>query len=496
MDRLLSVSRAARLVGTTRGALQKRIRNGELTSFEGQVRLSDLGELYPDVQLEDESMLEKVEQIIERAFQQVRTGKTTAPDMRTLATRVTELSNELADARFEVSNYNILFEKLKSKLTKLEQSDSSEVVDVVTNMKTWLHDEFSRLPTFVNRHDSLLARDTFLRIVAAQVQIIPSGHDFFLQGSENILDAGLSAGLALDYGCSNGACGKCKARLVSGEIKKIRNHDYVLTEAEKLAGYFLACSNTAVTDIVLEANEAHNENEIPQQRITAKIRKIEFPNQDIAILNVKTPRTQRLRFLAGQSVNLHLKGLEARNLPIASCPCDDMNLQFHVPRGTDEDLSDYIFDTAKSAESVTIEGPTGHFVLHEEDTHRPLIFIAYDTGFAPIKSLIEHALTRESSELVHLYWMAPRQHGHYLGNVCRAWADAFEHFHYTALDTDDTNGLGHETVDNMFDTIITDHDDLSYFDVFIAGPDRPITLLENNLLKRGVDASQIFRQIA
>jgi len=37
----------------------------------------------------------------------------------------------------------------------------------------------------------------------------------------------------LNYGCSGGNCGLCKARLVSGQVRKTRHHDYVLTEAEK-----------------------------------------------------------------------------------------------------------------------------------------------------------------------------------------------------------------------------------------------------------------------
>mgnify|MGYP000532494315 CR=1 FL=1 len=35
MPRLITLSRAARLVGVKRGALQKKIRDGELRTFEG-----------------------------------------------------------------------------------------------------------------------------------------------------------------------------------------------------------------------------------------------------------------------------------------------------------------------------------------------------------------------------------------------------------------------------------------------------------------------------
>jgi len=63
----ISLSRAARLVGVKRGTLQQQIRAGELNTFEGEIVLADLLQAYPNAQIEDSSMLERVEQIIEQA---------------------------------------------------------------------------------------------------------------------------------------------------------------------------------------------------------------------------------------------------------------------------------------------------------------------------------------------------------------------------------------------------------------------------------------------
>ena len=52
MTDLLSLSRAARLAGVTRAELQRRIRRGEIQTFEGQVAVSDLLRVYPSVSLE------------------------------------------------------------------------------------------------------------------------------------------------------------------------------------------------------------------------------------------------------------------------------------------------------------------------------------------------------------------------------------------------------------------------------------------------------------
>ena len=47
MPRLITLSRAARLVGVKRGALQKKIQQGELRTFEGELLLADLLRVEP-----------------------------------------------------------------------------------------------------------------------------------------------------------------------------------------------------------------------------------------------------------------------------------------------------------------------------------------------------------------------------------------------------------------------------------------------------------------
>ncbi|MDP3686037.1 MAG: ferredoxin, partial [Sulfurimicrobium sp.] len=60
MEHLLSLSRAARLIGVTRGALQKKIQNGEMPSFDGTVKVEDLLAAYPDAQLENNIEFDRV----------------------------------------------------------------------------------------------------------------------------------------------------------------------------------------------------------------------------------------------------------------------------------------------------------------------------------------------------------------------------------------------------------------------------------------------------
>jgi CDP-4-dehydro-6-deoxyglucose reductase len=490
MSRLVSLSRAARLVGVTRGALQKRIHDGDLQSFEGMVRLADLTEVYPNARFEDNSMLEKIDRIIEHAAHKARNRSVLPPDADTLAKRLNLLSEELTEARREIGIYSLIFDKLNSRLNQI--SERVTETGEIRGLHSWLLNELEALQEAKAQHHELDATDTFLRIMAAQVHLKPSDNEFFVEGSNSILESGLSAGLALNYGCSNGNCGKCKARLISGEIKQIRHHDYVIPEAEKIQGYLLMCSNTAVTDVVLEADEAGSENDIPAQQINARTRKTEAVNEDMRIVHIKTPRTQRLRFLAGQRLTLEIPAVGEEELPIASCPCDDMNLQFHVRRDQANPFNAFVFNELKTNDVINLKGPTGHFVLKEDST-KPIVFIAFGSGFAPIKSLIEHAMTLGVAEFLHLYWVASDKDGLYQHNLCRAWADALESFYYTPLIVDvEGADSGSQAV---LSRLLADYPDVQNKSFYVAGTQTSVEQTEGQLRDAGVASKSICTEI-
>ena len=488
MDRLLTVSRAARLVGVSRGTLQKQIQDGELPSFEGMVKLEDLNQAYPNVEVEDNTMLEKIEHIIENALHRARGDKLRkllAPDLGTLAARVAELSKELAAARYTSERLQQLLDVTRNRLDDIQ--DETKPAEQIRQLSAWLDESLNEAvepPTPAQ----LLTQDTLLRVFLAQVHIMPSGHEFFVEGNNSILDAALSAGIALNYGCSNGNCGKCKSRLISGEVRKTRDHEFQLTDAEQNQGYLLACSNTAVTDIVLEADEAIDENDIEEQVVPAYIKKITHISDDLAIVNLNTVLRQRLRFLSGQSARLSNESGDHHSYHIASCPCDDQNLQFHITRD-DSAFADYIFQHAKVNDAIELTGPQGHFVLQRE-LDKPIIFIAVDTGFAPVKSLVEHALTLELADHFHLYWVASGQHPHYQHNLCRAWMDAFDQFHYTAMSLPENADSSEWQL--QLKKIDNDCPDLSGYVVYFSGPQEMAKTAQQHFATRGLPRDMLF----
>ena len=327
------------------------------------------------------------------------------------------------------------------------------------------------------------------------VTIQPSGHRFTSHENESILEAGLRAGHNLKYQCDNGSCGGCKVRLVSGKVSRMQFSEYNLSGADKDAGYFLPCVCEAKSDLLVEAAEFSSVADVPYQEITARVRKIDIIKEGVIILRLRTPRTNTLRFLAGQSVKIQLPDGSAKILQVASCPCNGMVLEFHVRCTEGDSFSEFLFYNLNLNDAVTVKGPTGEFILDEE-SQRSLIFIAYDTGFAGVKSLIEHAIALDVQQDIHRYRISCDPETDYMHNVCRAWSDALDNLYYHAfehclpIDCNDERkakvcGQFLSALDKGGDALITASD------VYLSGVEGMVANLGKRLIEMGLPQERL-----
>ncbi len=492
MSGLLSLNRAARLVGASRANLQKKIQSGEMVSFDGKVAIEDLLVCYPDAQLEDTAEFKRVSQIKERAFGK-RVFERALPDAEVLAARITELSKTLASSQMQLKQFNALLGKLWDKFGELEGQCHGEARTTMESLKWWIKQEIAAAmePGFSN---PLAIKDGILSVMTAQVTLLPSQQDFLVEGRDTLLEAAMRAGISLNYGCSGGNCGLCKAKVVSGQVKKTRHHDFPISDTEKEQGIVLLCSNTAVSDVTIEATVTGGVQDIPFQQIAATVKANALLTDEVMLLHLQTPRNQRLRFLAGQKVSLRVGQSFTAELSIASCPCDDRNLLFHIRRQPGNLFSDYVFERLKNAEIVEVEGPQGEFILHERAA-RPVYFFAFDGGFAPIKSLVEHAMSLEV-ETIHLHWIASGREQLYLPNVGRSWGDALDNFRYSehiaGFDLRVMNAKREAQLQTHLQCRVDADPVMLHSDIYLAGPEAAVTMAEDFFLKRGLPKSRVF----
>ncbi len=238
---------------------------------------------------------------------------------------------------------------------------------------------------------------------ARQVRLEPSGRTFTVNPGETVLEAGLREGVGLPYGCRNGACGACKGALKSGQVVYGEHQERAITAAEKAAGKALTCCTKPVSDLVIEIRELAGLKDLAIRTLPARVEKVEKPAEDVAILYLKLPASERLQFLAGQYIDILMKGGIRRSYSMANAPHDDTHLQLHVRRTPGGVFSKYVFEEMKERAIIRFEGPLGSFYLRE-DSDKPMILVAGGTGFAPVKAVIEHAFHKGIDRPMVLYW--------------------------------------------------------------------------------------------
>lgn len=322
--------------------------------------------------------------------------------------------------------------------------------------------------------------------MTAMITLEPSGHQFSVEKGETILEAGLRAGLPIQYHCKNGTCGECKGRITQGVAQPSMHHDYFIKPHEKQAGTILLCRTTTDKDLVIEACEARSAEDIPLQNITTRVSKIDIIHKTTLILHLRTPRSRTLRFLAGQHARLEIENHLSRIKTIASCPCNGMILQFHFHCNNNDPFTDHVFNYLKPRQPVVVSGPFGKVSLDEQDDC-PVILIAYKTGFSMMKALIELAISWDKSQPMHLFWITGSSADLYYENYCRSWVAALDHFQYTSIIIGKPNELNEAVMTKCLDTIHEYHPDLSYHRIFLNIPQHMINAGIKMLLDRGVN---------
>lgn len=82
-----------------------------------------------------------------------------------------------------------------------------------------------------------------------QIKYQNSNVQFSGNNQQLLLDQLAKAAIYLPFSCRRGLCGYCKVKLIAGSVKILK--DEALTDAQKTAGYILACSCIPSADITI-----------------------------------------------------------------------------------------------------------------------------------------------------------------------------------------------------------------------------------------------------
>jgi CDP-4-dehydro-6-deoxyglucose reductase, E3 len=319
------------------------------------------------------------------------------------------------------------------------------------------------------------------------VRIEPYGRRILVAEDRSVLDAALAAGLNLPHSCKSGHCASCRARLRSGDIHYPNGRTAGLTEAEARQGDILLCQARPRSDLVVEARLVANAADVEIKTLPCRIAKLARLAPDVMQVFLRLPAVESLRFRPGQYLDVLLEGGRRRSFSIATPPHDADLLELHVRRVQGGDFTEALFERTQAGVLLRIEGPIGQFIYRESAA--PALMIAGGTGFAPIKSMLRHALERGASREIHFYWGARQPIDLYEESLVLEWARAHPQLQFTAVLSEAATldpSATHRRLGWVHEAVIADHPALDGFDTYCAGPPALIEAVRATFPPRGV----------
>jgi CDP-4-dehydro-6-deoxyglucose reductase, E3 len=331
------------------------------------------------------------------------------------------------------------------------------------------------------------------------VRIEPHGRTLKVAAGEPVLQAALAAGLNLPHSCKSGHCSSCRARLIAGEIHYPNGRPVGLTAAEADGGQILLCQARPRSDLVVEARLIASITDVEIKTLPCRIARLTPLAADVLQVMLQLPAVERLRFHAGQYLDVLLDTGRRRSFSIASPPHDAEQLELHVRRVPGGGFTQRLFGAGDPAAAaplapgslLRIEGPMGQFSYRAGAG--PVIMVAGGTGFAPLKSMLRHVLETGIHREIHLYWGARHAADVYEEQRVLGWTRSHSQLTFTAVLSEATAAeAAHHRTGWVHDAVLADFPDLSAFEVYTAGPPAMIEAMRASFPRHGLPAQRLY----
>lgn len=135
MDRLLSLSQAARMVGVPRRTLQQYIREGQLSVFEGDIRLSELLKVFPRADADRSGMIERMDRI--KAGAMFKAPNDATLDAQQLAGEVHRLRLQLGETQAALDSYRQMAGEMTDRLMALQDHCDRKQAVMIGSLVGW-----------------------------------------------------------------------------------------------------------------------------------------------------------------------------------------------------------------------------------------------------------------------------------------------------------------------------------------------------------------------
>ena len=303
---------------------------------------------------------------------------------------------------------------------------------------------------------------------AFRVSLHDSPGQVLVRPGETILEAGLREGVAMPYECRNGACGVCVCTVVHGSVDPGQYQQAALPPAAREQGRVLMCCARPLSDLEIDFTWPEGAPRPVIGQYTGRVDSIERLGPEVIRLMISLPGGQRIRFAAGQYINIILPDGQRRAYSFANAPHDNTRIELHVRRIPGGRFTGHVFEAMQVGDELSFEGPLGSFT--RQDSERPILFVAGATGFAPVKSIVEDCLWRGIRRPMSVYWGVRQREDLYLAELAETWQRRHENLRFVPVVSQgraDDGWTGRRGM--IHEAMLADHPDMTGFEVYVCG---------------------------
>ena len=319
----------------------------------------------------------------------------------------------------------------------------------------------------------------------------PDNRIVAMKEDETLLDGCLREGLPMPFDCRNGGCGVCKCTVEHGEVALGPYQESALTAEERRAGRVLACVAKPLSDVEITYEPAGDAAR-PVQVHEARVAAMDRLSPNVMRVRLELPGGERLAFYAGQYINILLDDGQKRAFSFATPPHEEGPIELHIRLVEGGRFTTHVFTAMKVGDRVRFEGPVGSFFLREEGD-KPVIFVAGATGFAPVKSMLEHAFHAGISRRMVLYWGTRTAADMYLRELPERWAREHANFSFVPVLSDPRPEDGWEGRTGLVhEAILADYPDLAGHRIYACGSVAMVQAAQPAFTRQGLSPDDCF----
>ncbi|GGK84313.1 FAD-binding oxidoreductase [Amphritea balenae] len=325
-------------------------------------------------------------------------------------------------------------------------------------------------------------------------------YEITAHAGQPILDSMVAAGYKMRSSCRNGVCEICQLTLMQGSIiQRYPELDLSIEEGHKSSQVF-ACTAVPRSDIRVKIEGLLRPGELLVKKLVCDISAVEQLSDDVYRVRLHLPVTgrQAIEFHAGQYLEIILPDQRRAAFSIGSAPDFSSDVELHIRKIPDGEMSLAIMDHLLNNPSVEIELPKGDCYLEagQLNPQTTIVLAAASTGFSQIKSMAEHLLANQVSNPIHIYWGARVEKDFYLEKLPLQWASEHTNVHVHLVVSEPGNSPGWAGRTGLLPTaLVADFNSFDDVEIFTSGSPAMVYALLDACEEKGFEESHMHADV-